>query len=146
VAAQVERWELSRLVDTASLLTSEIVTNVIRHTRGGPGPRIRVAVADGYLEIGVVDGEPDRLPRASEAPDPMATGGRGLAIVDALSDEWGTAVLPTSKEVWFRLDIKDWSYGSTCRCGSGGRPHEVVELASGRRVHADPGPWSVPGT
>ncbi len=127
------------MADTADLLTSEIVTNVIRHVNAGSGPRVRAAVADGYLEIGVVDGGPERLPHLTTTADPGATGGRGLAIVDALASEWGTMVLPATKEVWFRLEVPDWSYRSSCRCRL--QEREMVVLGSGRPAHANEGPW-----
>ena len=89
LSALLGRWELLSLADTALLLTSEVVTNAIRHVDDTSGAEVRASVADGFMEIGVVDGTPGLLPRLTAAADPTATTGRGLPIVDALSREWG---------------------------------------------------------
>ena len=90
------------VLDDAMLLTSELVTNAIRHGRGEvtvrlwPGPpTIRLEVSD----------QNPRAP-AMRDTDVEAEQGRGLAIVDALSDRWGSAPPPppAGKTVWFELD------------------------------------------
>jgi anti-sigma regulatory factor (Ser/Thr protein kinase) len=110
----LEHWELSALSDAAKLLTSEMVTNAIRHTRSGP--TVTASVADGFLEIGVTDGDALRMPQQSTAQDPWAAGGRGLILMEEFSDEWGIAVLPEGKQVWVQVEIADWPYRPTCRC------------------------------
>ena len=110
----LERWELSHLVDLATLLTSEIVTNAVRHAESGP--KVTVGVANGLLEVGVTDAAREEPPVMSDSVDSAAEGGRGLAIVDELSDDWGTNVLPEGKEVWFLLDTGDWAHRTSCVC------------------------------
>ena len=87
------------LCDAAVLLTSETVTNSFRHGRGHA--RLAVtAAADGLLvEVGDDDPHPPR-PRST---GPEALDGRGMAIIDLLSSEWGTYATPGGKVVWFRL-------------------------------------------
>jgi hypothetical protein len=49
------------------------------------------------------------LPRP-RTPDETAESGRGLAIVSALVDDWGTAPADphtTGKKVWFTLTVKN---------------------------------------
>jgi hypothetical protein len=97
------------------------------------------SVADGFVEIGVTDGD-QRQPEPSVVKDDLkGAGGRGLAIVTGFSDEWGTAVLPEGKEVWFRLSTADWSYSPACRCLS--EDPGKSGLASGRQVLAISGSW-----
>jgi anti-sigma regulatory factor (Ser/Thr protein kinase) len=87
----------SALVDDALLLTSELVTNSVLH--GGPplvvavdcdGERLQVRVRDGSLAV--------PSPHEAEQTDES---GRGLALVAALSDEWGIDPKPDGKYVWF---------------------------------------------
>ncbi len=142
VADHLRRWELSDLSDTACLLTSELVTNAVVHAASVPA--LAVAVADGVLEVGVTDtGPPFPDPPRPVAPHHLlADGGRGLVLVDALAEEWGTSALPGGKQVWFRLDTADWSYRSACRCH--GDDIDRVLLRSGRYALAMPGPWDDP--
>ena len=137
LAALLDRWELNALVETAALLVSEVVTNAMQHA--GSSPRITAAVADGALEVGVTDREPSGSPRKRSADDPWATGGRGLAIVDALAADWGTTYLPDGKQVWFRLETKDWAHATECRCH--GDDLDAQVLRSGLRVRVNRGPW-----
>jgi anti-sigma regulatory factor (Ser/Thr protein kinase) len=75
------------------LVVSELVTNALVHTRSGrPGGMVVVAVAGGWDSVTVhvhdlgADGCQVPWPRQA-AHD--AEGGRGLAIVIAVSAEWG---------------------------------------------------------
>lgn len=81
-------------------VVSEIVTNAILHARTpfvvtvSPHPTaIRVEVTDGSSSF-----------PARRTYDPTEPTGRGLAIVDAMSDRWGVAAAPAGKTVWFELE------------------------------------------
>jgi anti-sigma regulatory factor (Ser/Thr protein kinase) len=91
---------VEELSDTAALLTSELVTNAIRHA---PGPvLLAVACRHGRLVVSVSDTDP-RPPQARRARA-RAIGGRGLALVDLLAERWGSRSLPgDGKAVWFAL-------------------------------------------
>jgi serine/threonine-protein kinase RsbW len=75
------------------LVVSELVTNALRHTRSGrPGGTVVVAVAGGWDSVTVhvhdLGAGGGRVPRPRQAARD-AEGGRGLAIVIAVSAEWG---------------------------------------------------------
>jgi anti-sigma regulatory factor (Ser/Thr protein kinase) len=125
----LHRWELVHLSDLAVLLTSEVVTNAVRHSGGGP--KLTAGVADGMLEIGVMDADREHPPVLSDSLDSAAEGGRGLTIVEDLSEGWGTNLLPEGKEVWFLLDTGDWPHRSRCVCV--GEDLNQLMLDSGRR-------------
>ena len=131
------RWDVPWLAETAMLLTSELVSNAIRHARSRPA--VTVAIADGVLEVGVTDRQPDGVPQVLPIHDPMAVGGRGMAIVEAFSDEWGVSILPTGKQIWFCLEASEWAFLTACRCH--GNHIGTVLLDSGRQVLANSGPW-----
>ncbi|WP_432546252.1 ATP-binding protein [Kineococcus sp. SYSU DK004] len=90
----------ARVLDEAQLLVSELVTNAVRH--GGPPVRVRVE-CDGTagLQVSVSDGHPARPVRRDVPPD--AEGGRGVALVDIISDRWGVSSAGRGKTVWFVL-------------------------------------------
>ncbi|KMS74362.1 MULTISPECIES: ATP-binding protein [Streptomyces] len=90
--------------ETGTLLISEMVTNAVRH---GHSHSVRVVTEQprpDRLRIAVVDTS-RRVPEL-HIVGPDAIGGRGLLLVDALSDRWGTDLLPWGKRVWAEIAIK----------------------------------------
>ena len=99
-----------------------------------------VPVADGALEIGVTDFDPESLPLVRPQEDEiLSEGRRGLFLVEQLSEEWGVVGLKEGKQVWFRLSTNDWSFNSTCPCH--GDDLDRVRLESGRYAVAVAGAW-----
>ncbi len=86
-------------VDTAELLTSELATNAIVH--GHTAFDVMVSDADGTLRIAVTDHS--GLMPVLLSPGASDVRGRGLLILDRLSDQWGTADNRPGKTVWFDL-------------------------------------------
>ena len=63
--------------------------------------RVECDGSDG-LRVSVTDGNP-QLPKARE-PGPQVGSGRGIRLVDVISDRWGVHPGPgDGKEVWFQL-------------------------------------------
>ncbi|WP_230205258.1 ATP-binding protein [Parafrankia elaeagni] len=86
--------------DIALLLVSELVTNAVLHARDDAAVEIR-ANSD-VLWVGVDDRD-SRRP-AVQPVDAGALGGRGLRLVDVLSDDWGVRhVQGDGKTVWFTV-------------------------------------------
>lgn len=86
---------LIRLVDTAELLATELVSNAVRHTKGPAALRVRWSA--GVLRIGAWDASPE----PPESPCGVAQlcdaeEGRGLALVRECADLWGWT--PLSRE------------------------------------------------
>jgi anti-sigma regulatory factor (Ser/Thr protein kinase) len=100
-------WKLGGIADDAELIASELVTNAVAATRGmqAAAPVALYLAADpGRLTVLVWDACPG-LP-AWQPPDDEATAGRGLAIVQALSDRWGCTVSGQGgKVVWAWLGL-----------------------------------------
>ncbi|WP_326796632.1 ATP-binding protein [Streptomyces sp. NBC_01808] len=105
---QLARWQVdSRTAETAVLLLSELVTNAVCHGRVPPGRRVgtRLTLGGGCLRIEVADANDDLpLPRTAGEDDES---GRGLALVDALADGWGTyrRAGGVGKCVWVELRL-----------------------------------------
>ncbi|WP_045876548.1 SpoIIE family protein phosphatase [Pseudofrankia sp. DC12] len=108
-------------LDSALLLVTELVTNVVVHA-GTPATVDVTAAPLGELTIQVRDLHPVRIGAARHGPgdggpdganDPFSESGlgglredgRGLALVDALAISWGTAHGAGGKSVWFRLPV-----------------------------------------
>lgn len=106
---RLEESGLAKIADDVALAASELMTNAVIHgchglpstcevtlTAAWTGERLRVAVAD----------PSDALPSEQEA-SAGRDGGRGLTLVDALSDRWGveTGARGCGKSVWLELDL-----------------------------------------
>ena len=85
--------------DTVALLVSEVATNALVH--GAGRVRVRVRATARGLRVEVHD-EDATLP-ARRTATPMDEGGRGIALVDALSTGWGAERTPDGKTVWFEV-------------------------------------------
>jgi len=70
-------------VDDATLVVSELVTNATRH--GGGSCRLQLSVENGRVTVQVHDTGPQHPRIRTTALDPMAEGGRGIAMVRGLS-------------------------------------------------------------
>ncbi|MFC5721263.1 ATP-binding protein [Streptomyces gamaensis] len=98
-------WGLSpQLSEHAVLLVSELVGNAVRHT-GARCFGLRMMRRRGWLRMEVRDpsrGLPCLLPVR-----PLDTSGRGLFLVDKLSDRWGVDLLARGKTTWFEMRVAD---------------------------------------
>ena len=94
------------MLDDALLLTSELVTNAVRH--GRPAVTLAVQLEPSALIVVVTDTGPELPPLVPRTPHPDSPTGRGLVIVDALATRWGVTPQPgsTGKAVWFALDLR----------------------------------------
>jgi anti-sigma regulatory factor (Ser/Thr protein kinase) len=90
----------NELVEVAALLTTELTTNSLLHA--GSAVDVEVAVSPREVRVEVSDTHPS-VPVASR-PDASSTYGRGLLLVESLSDHWGVARRDAGKGVWFSLD------------------------------------------
>ncbi|HLN78996.1 MAG TPA: ATP-binding protein [Nocardioidaceae bacterium] len=96
----------------AELLTSELVTNAVRHPQrpdDGPWARIvEVAIhrSDRCLRVEVCDPDPRPL-KAPSCPSTPRESGWGLYLLSQLSTEWGcsSAEAGAGKVVWFEMGI-----------------------------------------
>jgi anti-sigma regulatory factor (Ser/Thr protein kinase) len=86
--------------DSLALLVSEVATNALLHGRGDV--LLSVVLADGRLRVEVTDAS-NSMPVRRQA-DSNAQGGRGLALLEQLSDSWGVSTPSAQgKIVWFEL-------------------------------------------
>ncbi|MFG3116880.1 ATP-binding protein [Streptomyces sp. NPDC048197] len=104
-AVLLKQWSLTpQLAEQAVLLVSELVGNAVRHT-GARTLALRMLRRRGWIRIEVRD--PSRgLPCLMPVHD-LDISGRGLFLVDTLSDRWGVDLLPRGKTTWFEMRVGD---------------------------------------
>lgn len=101
-ARTLRRWKVDEAADGVLLVVSELVTNALVHTQGPVrldlmlrGDRVRVCVSDAS-------------PRAPAKPvivDWESTGGRGLLLVEAMSESFGSVPVAGGKQVWSEIRV-----------------------------------------
>ncbi|MEX3102981.1 ATP-binding protein [Streptomyces sp. V2] len=99
----LRRWGLTpKLAEDSVLLVSELVGNAVRHT-GARVFGLRMRRRRGWIRIEVRD--PSRgLPCLMPVHE-LDVSGRGLFLVDKLSDRWGVDLLPRGKTTWFEMRV-----------------------------------------
>jgi anti-sigma regulatory factor (Ser/Thr protein kinase) len=103
--------------DTAVLLTSELVTNAVTHTRSSAHGTFQVVIWPGHTTayIAVIDDGSHTTPAARwHGTAELSESGRGLELVNLLATRWGhygDHSATTRTLVWFRLD---WPPGDPC--------------------------------
>lgn len=101
-------WQPGTVADDCELAASELVTNAVTASAGLPFAALvglLIAADNNRLYILVMDAStqpPKRQPRDDDALD-----GRGLQLVEALSDRWGWCAAPgqAGKITWAMLGI-----------------------------------------
>ncbi len=102
VSEMLRLWECGDYEETASLLASELVTNALIHA--GTDITVRLSLDREILLVEVEDGSLE-LPK----PIPLTTDserGRGLVLMQALSQKWGATRRTDGKVVWFELAVR----------------------------------------
>jgi anti-sigma regulatory factor (Ser/Thr protein kinase) len=110
VAALLQEWRLPHLVEDATLIVSELVTNAVCHGAGPVWHTVRhIATAVPSMEClrievgdhGSSGWSGAATGRTGEADlEFLDCGGRGLLLVEALSSDWGILRLPHGCVVW----------------------------------------------
>ncbi|MBD0710651.1 MULTISPECIES: ATP-binding protein [unclassified Streptomyces] len=101
----LREWGLGpQIAEYAVLLVSELVGNAVRHT-GARSFALRIQRRRGWIRVEVRD--PSRgLPCLMPVHE-LDTSGRGLFLVDKLSDRWGVDLAPRGKTTWFEMRVAD---------------------------------------
>lgn len=107
LAQELRAWGVAEeAVETAQLCLSEVVTNAVHHAHTVAD--LRVSLVEGVLTVVVRDfgaGGQVVAPVAEGEEDPLAVYGRGLMLVEAMADRWGSEHDVGGTTVWFSLDL-----------------------------------------
>ncbi|MFJ2703726.1 SpoIIE family protein phosphatase [Streptomyces sp. NPDC087428] len=114
--ALLHDWARPDQVDTAVLLATELLGNVLVHTDQDGSLTASVTGETGRrrLLVEVMD-RGDELPH-QRTPVELASSGRGLLLLDILADQWGVRPEPEGKTAWFAL-----TEASTAETGGGAK-------------------------
>jgi anti-sigma regulatory factor (Ser/Thr protein kinase) len=122
-AGSLHTWDVPpAAIEQAEHLVAELAANAVFHGRvPGRGFRLtlRLDPAAGTLRIEVTDARGDRRPGHRPNAGPECESGRGLLLVTALADRWGTEPHPpSSKTVWCEIGLQPQP---TAGCSPDGR-------------------------
>ncbi len=102
-------WADPDQVDSAVLMVSEMVTNVLLHTDGDALLVAEISGERGARRVRVdVSDSSDELPHR-RSPGELASSGRGLVLLELLAGRWGVDPRGDGKSTWFELyeDVGD---------------------------------------
>lgn len=101
-ARTLRRWSVEEVGDAVLLVVSELVTNALIHTQGPV--RLDLMLRGDRVRVSVSDSSP-RAPARPVIVDWEATGGRGLLLVEAMSDSFGSVPVAGGKQVWSEIVV-----------------------------------------
>jgi len=104
VEAAIGDGGLQIVLDEALLLVTELVTNAVVHA--GTDIELQIETSADEIRVEVIDKTPGLLNVGRHINEDAREGGRGLLLVEALADEWGTRHFGWGKSVWFVLGQK----------------------------------------
>ncbi|MFD3836983.1 SpoIIE family protein phosphatase [Streptomyces sp. NPDC058642] len=108
IRAAVRGWGARDRADEIELVADELVTNALMHTEGSAIVTLRaLAGSDRRLRVEVEDSS-SALPRRREAGE-SGVSGRGLLLVDLLTDVWGVEARGGGKCVWCEFVVRERS-------------------------------------
>jgi anti-sigma regulatory factor (Ser/Thr protein kinase) len=91
-------WGFDHLMNIAELVTSELVTNAVRHARTDVD--VEVQLRGDFLHLRVRD-RSTAVPQLRQEHRPsVGSGGRGLRLVDVYASGWGYVLCADGKVVW----------------------------------------------
>ncbi|MEU4658544.1 SpoIIE family protein phosphatase [Streptomyces sp. NPDC023723] len=106
IRAAVRAWGAGEYGDEIELVAGELITNALMHTEGAAVVTLRLLTgADRRLRIEVEDSS-SALPRRRE-PDESGVSGRGLLLVETLTDGWGVEARGGGKCVWSEFRVRE---------------------------------------
>ncbi|MFJ1600213.1 ATP-binding protein [Streptomyces sp. NPDC088261] len=106
VRTALAAWGLEDQIDDATAVITELVSNAVDHGRLSS---IRVIVSrptENWIRLGVVD-RSKAIPMMRTDSNGDQIRGRGLVIVNSLTERWGTDLYPWGKQVWGEMRVED---------------------------------------
>ncbi|MEU6076577.1 SpoIIE family protein phosphatase [Micromonospora sp. NPDC047074] len=103
MTGQLTQWRVAEsVIGAAVLCTSELTTNALLHA--GTAARVEIDLSPERLLVSVADsGTRGTVTRTQT--DTLSSRGRGLGLIEELSDAWGTDPTVRGSTVWFEILI-----------------------------------------
>ncbi|MFC9396468.1 SpoIIE family protein phosphatase [Streptomyces sp. NPDC057027] len=105
IRAAVRAWGAGERADEIELVADELMTNALMHTDGGAIVTLRILTGPPRRLRVEVEDRSSALPRRREAGE-AGVSGRGLLLVDRLSDAWGVESRGGGKCVWCEFTVE----------------------------------------
>jgi anti-sigma regulatory factor (Ser/Thr protein kinase) len=103
MSAQLAAWQVPEpVIGAAVLCTSELTTNALLHA--GTAARVEIDLSQERLLVSVAD-TGTRGTVTLTRTDTLSSRGRGLGLIEQLSDAWGTDPTVRGASVWFEMLI-----------------------------------------
>lgn len=85
------------------LLVSEVVSNAVEHAGGASSLQLTLSHSEETLRVALTDGS--SIQPTIRALDHNSHRGRGMQLIEVLSDRWGVEDHHGGKTVWFTLTV-----------------------------------------
>ncbi|MDT9689246.1 ATP-binding protein [Streptomyces sp. P9(2023)] len=102
VRTHLRAWGLPDQTEVVQACVTELVANVINHVGIGTPTTLALSMRDTYLRIEVSDPDTRALPTLLQATT-NSESGRGMLMVDVLSDRWGVQLREDRKVTWCEI-------------------------------------------
>lgn len=109
VEDRLAEWNVAKAADGAALATHELMANAVRHGCRSRSDMITLTMKCTAEELCISVHDPSsRLPEPGRASE-IDESGRGLELVEAISDRWGTEPAPdgSGKRVWLAMRLRE---------------------------------------
>ncbi|MEU9287992.1 SpoIIE family protein phosphatase [Streptomyces sp. NPDC048275] len=106
IRAAVRAWGAQERTDEIELVADELITNALIHTEGAAIVTLRVLTGPDRRLRAEVEDCSSALPRRREAGE-SGVSGRGLLLVDRLTDVWGVEARGRGKCVWCEFIVRE---------------------------------------
>jgi hypothetical protein len=100
-----ERWERPEFEDSACIVATEMVNNVVAHAR--TAMTVLIAPKGDGMSVAVRDRSEVTPSYVGEPVAPTAYGGRGMLLIDSVASRWGSLPLADGKVVWAVLTAEE---------------------------------------
>ncbi|SDP98490.1 ATP-binding protein [Lentzea jiangxiensis] len=126
ISDTLKRWQALFIEDYVAAVAVELVTLSVEQTGGAKVPSLIILRMLGYrrhIVFEVTDLHDEALQLSAEADVPE---GRGLGLVDAFADRWGSFISPRGRVNWAELAV----YGRTAAGLPLRDPQPIPELSN----------------
>lgn len=99
----LDAWHLRQIADEALLVVSELIANSVQHARGSVVRITVTRISEYRVRLACIDKSRKKpvLAKVTLADER----GRGMAIIAAVSEQWGANWLLKGKRVWAELEV-----------------------------------------
>jgi len=106
IRTAVRTWGVCDRADEIELIADELITNALLHTEGAAVVTLRILTGTARRLRVEVEDTSSVLPRRREAGE-IGVSGRGLLLVDQLTDVWGVEPRGGGKAVWCEFTVPE---------------------------------------